>query len=124
MTQTQQAEIDRRYAAIREAARAHDVDAVVVSGSEYSGFEGAVRYLSGFRILHLTDLHLTRHWWPAYDELHNLVRENPPNVILCTGDFVDHTWKRRRTLPVLRRFIDGLSARLDNERPGDSQSRW
>ena len=52
MTQTQQAEIDRRYAAIREAARAHDVDAVVVSGSEYTGFEGAVRYLSGFRILH------------------------------------------------------------------------
>jgi Xaa-Pro aminopeptidase len=25
---------------------------VVVSGSEYTGFEGAVRYLSGFRILH------------------------------------------------------------------------
>jgi Xaa-Pro aminopeptidase len=28
------------------------MDAVVVSGSEYTGFEGAVRYLSGFRILH------------------------------------------------------------------------
>jgi Xaa-Pro aminopeptidase len=49
---TPQAEIDRRYAAVREAAQAHDVDAVVVSGSEYTGFEGAVRYLSGFRILH------------------------------------------------------------------------
>ena len=49
---TQQAEIERRYAAVREAARANDVDAVVVSGSEYTGFEGAVRYLSGFRILH------------------------------------------------------------------------
>jgi Xaa-Pro aminopeptidase len=51
-TRTSQAEIDRRYAAVREAAGAADVDAVVVSGSEYTGFEGAVRYLSGFRILH------------------------------------------------------------------------
>ncbi len=49
---TQQAEIDRRYAAVREAAQANHVDAVIVSGSEYTGFEGAVRYLSGFRILH------------------------------------------------------------------------
>jgi Xaa-Pro aminopeptidase len=49
---TQQAEIERRYAAVREAAQAGDVDAVVVCGSEYTGFEGAVRYLSGFRILH------------------------------------------------------------------------
>jgi Xaa-Pro dipeptidase len=45
-------EIERRYVAVRDAARAHDIDAVVVSGSEYTGFEGAVRYLSGFRILH------------------------------------------------------------------------
>jgi Xaa-Pro dipeptidase len=52
MTQTSQADIDRRYAAVREAAQAEGVDAVVVSGSEYTGFEGAVRYLSGFRILH------------------------------------------------------------------------
>jgi Xaa-Pro aminopeptidase len=49
---TEQAEIQARYAAVREAAQANDVDAVVVSGSEYTGFEGAVRYLSGFRILH------------------------------------------------------------------------
>jgi Xaa-Pro dipeptidase len=51
-TQTSQAEIEQRYAAVRAAAEANDVDAVVVSGSEYTGFEGAVRYLSGFRILH------------------------------------------------------------------------
>ena len=49
---TSQAEIEQRYAAVREAAQAAGVDAVVVSGSEYTGFEGAVRYLSGFRILH------------------------------------------------------------------------
>jgi Xaa-Pro dipeptidase len=52
MTKTSQADIDRRYAAVRAAAQAAGVDAVVVSGSEYTGFEGAVRYLSGFRILH------------------------------------------------------------------------
>jgi len=52
VSQTSQAEIEQRYAAVREAAQAADVDAVVVSGSEYTGFEGAVRYLSGFRILH------------------------------------------------------------------------
>jgi Xaa-Pro aminopeptidase len=52
MAETPQAEIERRYALVREVAQAHDVDAVVVSGSEYTGFEGAVRYLSGFRILH------------------------------------------------------------------------
>jgi Xaa-Pro dipeptidase len=49
---TTRAEIERRYAAVRERAAADGLDAVVVAGSEYTGFEGAVRYLSGFRILH------------------------------------------------------------------------
>jgi Xaa-Pro aminopeptidase len=30
----------------------HELDALVVSGSEYSGFEGSVTYLSGFQIVH------------------------------------------------------------------------
>ena len=30
----------------------HGLDALVVSGSEYTGFEGAVTYLSGFQIVH------------------------------------------------------------------------
>jgi Xaa-Pro aminopeptidase len=45
-------EIERRYASVREAMARHDVDAVVVCGSEYTGFEGAVTYLSGFVIVH------------------------------------------------------------------------
>ena len=45
-------EIERRYAAVREAMDAHNIDAVVVCGSEYTGFEGAVTYLSGFVIVH------------------------------------------------------------------------
>ena len=45
-------EVERRYASMRAAMAEHSVDALLVSGSEYSGFEGAVRYLSGFRIVH------------------------------------------------------------------------
>ncbi|HZT44658.1 MAG TPA: M24 family metallopeptidase [Gaiellaceae bacterium] len=49
---TSQQEIQRRYANVREQAAKDGFDAVVVAGSEYTGFEGAVRYLSGFRMLH------------------------------------------------------------------------
>jgi Xaa-Pro aminopeptidase len=46
------AELERRYANVRAAMAEHDLDALVVSGSEYSGFEGAVTYLSNFQIVH------------------------------------------------------------------------
>ncbi|MGI8974324.1 MAG: M24 family metallopeptidase [Gaiella sp.] len=46
------AELERRHAHIRVAMAAHDLDALIVSGSEYSGFEGSVTYLSGFQIVH------------------------------------------------------------------------
>jgi Xaa-Pro aminopeptidase len=45
-------EVARRYANARAAMAAHGADALLVCGSEYTGFEGAVRYLSGFRIVH------------------------------------------------------------------------
>jgi Xaa-Pro aminopeptidase len=45
-------DVERRYRIVREAMDAHGVDAVVVCGSEYTGFEGAVTYLSGFVIVH------------------------------------------------------------------------
>jgi len=45
-------EYDSRHERIRAAARADGLDAVLAAGSEYTGFEGAVFYLSGFRILH------------------------------------------------------------------------
>jgi Xaa-Pro aminopeptidase len=45
-------DIERRYSAVRAAMDAAGVDAVVVCGSEYTGFEGAVTYLSGFVIVH------------------------------------------------------------------------
>ncbi|MCI0403024.1 MAG: M24 family metallopeptidase [Acidobacteria bacterium] len=45
-------EIERRYRNIREAVQAKGLDALIVSGNQYSGFEGAVRYVSGFEIVH------------------------------------------------------------------------
>ena len=47
-----QDEIERRYRLIREAAERDGLDAVIVCGNEYTGFEGAVTYLSGFVIVH------------------------------------------------------------------------
>ncbi len=45
-------EIDRRYGRVREAMARDGLDAVIVSGNEYTGFEGAVTYMSGFGIVH------------------------------------------------------------------------
>ena len=47
-----EAELERRYRNVRQAMAAYELDALVVSGSEYTGFEGAVTYLSGFQIVH------------------------------------------------------------------------
>jgi Xaa-Pro aminopeptidase len=45
-------EVERRYRLVREAAARDGFDAVLVCGNEYTGFEGAVTYLSGFVIVH------------------------------------------------------------------------
>ncbi len=46
------AEIERRNRNLREAMAREKLDALVICGNEYTGFEGAVRYLSGFEIVH------------------------------------------------------------------------
>jgi Xaa-Pro aminopeptidase len=45
-------EVTRRYANVRAALARDGLDAVIVCGSEYTGFEGAVTYMSGFTIVH------------------------------------------------------------------------
>jgi Xaa-Pro aminopeptidase len=45
-------EVERRWRLVREAAERDGLDAVLVCANEYTGFEGAMFYLSGFRILH------------------------------------------------------------------------
>ena len=47
-----QFEIDRRYKNIRAAMEREDLDALIVCGNQYAGFEGAVLYVSGFEIVH------------------------------------------------------------------------
>jgi Xaa-Pro aminopeptidase len=50
--QPTRAEIDRRFRKIRERLAADDIDALVVCASEYTGFEGGIRWVSGFRMVH------------------------------------------------------------------------
>ena len=45
-------ELDRRYDRVRAAMSEYELDGLVVAGNEYSGFEGAVTYLTGFQIVH------------------------------------------------------------------------
>ena len=47
-----QKEIARRYANIRSRMEAERLDALLVCGNQYAGFEGAVQYMSGFEIVH------------------------------------------------------------------------
>jgi predicted MPP superfamily phosphohydrolase len=68
--------------------------------------------LEGFRITHLADLHLKALWEPALDTLIQRLRDNPPDLIVCTGDFVDHKFDSRSAIPYLERLIPQLSARL------------
>ncbi len=50
--QPSDAEVARRYRAMRDAMGEAGIDALIVCGSEYTGFGGGVRYMSGFRIVH------------------------------------------------------------------------
>jgi Xaa-Pro dipeptidase len=47
-----QKEIERRYKNIRAGMEREGLDALVVCGNQYAGFEGAVLYTSGFEIVH------------------------------------------------------------------------
>jgi Xaa-Pro dipeptidase len=47
-----QKEIDRRYKNIRTAMQREGLDALIVCGNQYAGFEGAILYVSGFEIVH------------------------------------------------------------------------
>ncbi len=45
-------EIDRRYHNIRASMERYGLDALIVCGNQYAGFEGAVLYVSGFEVVH------------------------------------------------------------------------
>jgi hypothetical protein len=68
--------------------------------------------LDGLRVLHLSDLHLRPRWMRAYDHLIDGLRASPPDLVLITGDFVEHRMDFRRTLPTLARFVAQVPSRL------------
>lgn len=47
-----QNEIERRYKNIRSRMEREGLDALIVCGNQYAGFEGATFYVSGFEIVH------------------------------------------------------------------------
>lgn len=47
-----QKEIDRRFRNIRARLEGEGLDALIVCGNQYAGFEGATFYVSGFEIVH------------------------------------------------------------------------
>ena len=67
--------------------------------------------LIGLRILHLSDLHLGPKWGKPYDEFLAKLQNDPPDLILFTGDFVEDRYDHRAALPTVLRFLTGLTAR-------------
>ncbi len=47
-----QKEIERRYKNVRSQMQKAGLDALLICGNQYAGFEGAVLYMSGFEIVH------------------------------------------------------------------------
>jgi predicted MPP superfamily phosphohydrolase len=68
--------------------------------------------LSGLKIAHLSDLHLRGFWSKAYDQLIDRIETAQPDLVLITGDFIDDKHDHRPALPILKRFIPRLKARL------------
>ncbi len=68
--------------------------------------------LEGFRILHLTDVHVRPTWRRVYDELFERIDRDPPDIILFSGDVIEHQFNHRPSLATAERFLRGLHARL------------
>lgn len=86
------------------------------AGFEWNTYEMAIPHLpvelNGFRIIQLADIHARRNWQSAYDELIDRVRTDEPDLILFTGDMVDCKVDPTPALPVVRKLLNGLKARL------------
>jgi len=68
--------------------------------------------LEAVRIVHITDLHMRPAWRPGYDRLLERLKQEQPDLLLVTGDFVDNKRDPRPTLPFLYRLLEGFTARL------------
>ncbi len=68
--------------------------------------------LHGLRIVQVADLHAWTYWQSAYDDVIARVRADEPDVILMTGDMIDDKKNPAPAIPIARRFINGLRAKL------------
>lgn len=68
--------------------------------------------LEGLRVAQITDLHLRRFWSTVYDELIERVVRESPDLILITGDFIDHKRHPERGAPTVKRLVSAFKARL------------
>ena len=68
--------------------------------------------LTGLRILHLSDFHTRNKWTTAYDTLLNRIANDPPDLILFTGDFVESRRNHMPAVPHVKRLVEGFRARL------------
>jgi predicted MPP superfamily phosphohydrolase len=70
------------------------------------------RGLEGFRILHVSDFHMRRLWKPVYDRLLARIAASPPDLLLCSGDFVEDRRDHLPALPMVKRLVEGFRGRL------------
>jgi predicted MPP superfamily phosphohydrolase len=68
--------------------------------------------LANLRVLHLTDLHLRPGWDKSFDELIERTKTDPPDVILLTGDLVEHHFDPRPAFESAGRLVSNLHSRL------------
>jgi Xaa-Pro dipeptidase len=92
-------EIDRRYGLIREAMAEEHLDAVLVCGSEYTGFEGAITYMSGFVIVH-------RYAYVI------LPREGEPTIVFPTSASTEPAGSRTRSSSTGRDSTSVIAGRV------------
>ncbi len=68
--------------------------------------------LEGKRILHLSDFHFRCRYQGVWETLVSRIEQDPPDLILITGDFVDSKRNPYPALPFVRRFLGRLRSRL------------
>jgi predicted MPP superfamily phosphohydrolase len=72
--------------------------------------EGLPAALSTLRVLHLTDLHLRPGWGGSFDELIERNNSDPPDLILFTGDLVEHHFDPRPAYETAGRLVSALKS--------------
>jgi predicted MPP superfamily phosphohydrolase len=64
--------------------------------------------LSGWTVIHLSDVHLRTRWEPVLDPVVDLVRSSGAEAVLCSGDWVDHKHNHLPALPHLHRLLTAI----------------